>query len=162
MSRFRLYSTMDAIGSPVTPTVAPDDLVTPPETLISWDRDPIKEGSFDMQEPDGRGSVIETGDCGLVIHDLGVPTAGGTITMDTGVGRGEHLEAATVAAFKAAWLAVDTEWYLTDGYRVWLVVWQRVPRGFNAWLNQRWIRKGRFEYSYRFVFIIKSTLVDLI
>lgn len=69
----------------------------------------MKDDSFALQEPDGRGKVIETGDLGVVIHDMGVPTAGGIITIGTGVSQGEHLETATAAAFKAAWEAADTE-----------------------------------------------------
>lgn len=156
MGRFRLYST------DVPATTDPDSLITAPATLIAWDRDPVKDGSFELQDPDGRGKVIETGDLGVVIHDMGVPTAGGIITIETGVSQGEHLETATAAAFKAAWDAADTEYYLTDGYRVWRVVWQRRPRGCNLYLNQRWIRRGRFEYSYKFIFVVKATEIDLI
>jgi hypothetical protein len=156
MGRFRLYST------DVAATTAPDDLVTPPATLIAWDRDPLKDGSFDVREPEGRGEVIQTGDLGLVVHDLGVPAAGGIITVETGVAKGEHLDQATAALFKAAWETVGVDWWLTDGYRVWRVRWQRDPRGCNLFLNQRWIRRGRFEYSYRFIFLIIATEIDLI
>jgi hypothetical protein len=162
MGRFRLYSLLDTNGDAIAPTTTPDDLVTPPATLIAWDRDPVKAGSFEVQDPDGRGKVIETGDLGIVIQDIGVPTAGGIITIETGVTRGEHLEVATAGAFKAAWELEDSEYYLTDGYRVWRVVWQRKPRGCNLYLNQQWIRRGRLEYSYKFIFVIKATEVDLI
>lgn len=162
MGRFRLYSLTDTAGGDVTPTADPDSLATPPATLISWDRDPVKEGSFDVRDPEGRGEIIQTGDLGLVVHDLGVPDAGGIIAVETGVAKGEHLEQATAALFKTAWETVGAEYYLTDGYRVWRVIWQRTPRGCNLFLNQRWIRRGRFEYSYRFVFVILETVVDLI
>lgn len=148
MTRFRLYST------DIAPTTTPD-VASPAATLnIKWDHDPLKPGSLEITEPEGRGAVIPTGAGGTVIHDLGVPEGGGTITVSGDVTSGQYLLPAAVAAFRAAYRAVGTQYYLTDGYRVWRVVWSRKPAGFSSWMHQRWAEAGRVEYSYKFVFVI--------
>lgn len=146
MTRFRLYSTE------ISPTTRPDD--DGPDLNIRWDHDPLKTGGFEIAEPEGRGAVIPTGNLGTVFHDLGVPSAGGMITISGDVTGGEYLLPATVAAFRAAYHDVGQEYYLTDGHDVWLVRWSRKPAGFHVWKHQFWAEHGRLEYSYRFVFVI--------
>ena len=146
-TRFRLYST------DVAATLTPSSLGTPPATLIVWDHDPIENGIAE-KEPDGRGAVIETGALGTVFHDLGVPDAGGTLTIAGNATDGEWLTPATVSAFRAAYRTVNAEWYLTDGIRCWKVRWRRKPAGLQVWMNQFWAEHGKVEYSYEFTFLI--------
>ena len=146
-TRFRLYST------DVAATLTPSSLGTPPATLIVWDHDPIESGIAE-EEPDGRGAVIKTGALGTVFHDLGVPNAGGTLTIAGNATDGEWLTPTTVAAFRAAYRTVNAEWYLTDGIRCWKVRWRRKPAGLQVWMNQFWAEHGKVEYSYEFTFLI--------
>jgi hypothetical protein len=147
-TRFRLYST------DIQPTLTPDLADPAPALNIAWDRDPIENG---IQEtpPEGRGSVIETGDNGIVVHDFGVPDGGGTLAIQGNAQPdGEFLTPETVALFRAAYKAADVEYFLTDGIRCWRVRWSRKPAGFNVWMNQFWAQHGVYEYSYEFVFIV--------
>ena len=144
-TRFRLYST------DVTATLTPD--AANPTTCIAWDHDPITSG-IGEEEPDGRGAVIATGNLGTVIHDLGVPDAGGTLTISGNATDGEWLTPATVAAFRSAYTTVNVEWFLTDGIRCWKVRWRRKPAGFKVWMNQFWAEHGKPEYSYEFAFVV--------
>lgn len=149
-TRFRLYST------DIAPTLTPDLADPAPSLNIAWDHDPIESG---IQEapPEGRGSIIETGDNGIVVHDFGVPDGGGTLTIQGNAQPdGEYLTPETVALFRAAYKAADVEYFLTDGIRCWRVRWSRKPAGFNVWMNQFWAQHGVYEYSYEFVFIVMS------
>ncbi len=160
-TRFRLYST------DVDPTLTPDLYGTEeppaepsavPAVLIRWDHDPI-EGGIQEAPPEGRGSVIETGDNGIVVQDFGVPDGGGTLTIQGNAQPdGEFLTPETVALFRAAYKAADVEYYLTDGVRCWRVRWSRKPAGFNVWMSQFWAEHGVIEYSYEFVFIVMEEI----
>lgn len=152
-TRFRLYS-ID-----IDPTLTPDTAVPAPATLIAWDHDPIENG-IDEAEPDGRGSITETGSCGTVFQDFGVPEAGGTLTVAGDASEGEWLTPETVASFRAAYRAVNTEYYFTDGIRCWKVRWQRKPAGFHVWMNQFWAEHGVKDYSYEFVFVVVKLVIE--
>jgi len=149
-TRFRLYSTDAA------PTLTPD--TAEPAVNIVWDHDPIESG-IGEQEPEGRGAVIATGAGGTVFHDMGVPEAGGTLTITGNAADGEWLTPATVAAFRAAYAVPNTEWFLTDGVRCWRVRWSRKPAGFNVWMNQFWAQHGKIEYSYEFTFVVVRQVI---
>lgn len=144
-TRFRLYST------DIAPTLTPD--AASPALNIKWDHDPISSGIAE-EEPAARGAVIPTGALGTVFHDLGVPEAGGTLTISANAADGEWLTPATAAAFRAAYKAAGTEYFFTDGVRCWRVRWQRQPAGFKLWMDQFWAEHGVREYSYEFVFVV--------
>lgn len=151
-TRFRLYST-DAAAS-----LTPSSLETPPATLIAWTHDPLRT-SIVEGEPDGRGSVIATGNLGTVFHDMGVPDSGGTLTIAGNATDGEWLTPAVVASFRIAYRAVNTEWFLTDGIRCWKVRWRRQPAGFQVWMDQLWAEHGKVEYSYEFTFVVVEQVI---
>ena len=151
-TRFRLYST------DVAATLTPSSLGTPPATLISWTHDPIRAGITE-EEPDGRGAVIATGNLGTVFHDLGVPDAGGTLTISGNATDGEWLTPAVVASFRVAYKVAGAEWYLTDGIRCWKVRWRRQPAGFKVWMDQFWAEHGKAEYSYEFTFVVVEQMI---
>lgn len=146
-TRFRLYST------DIAPTLAPDFAGPSPELNIAWDHDPI-EGGIQETPPEGRGSVIETGNLGTVFHDLGVPVAGGTLAVVGNASDGEWLTPETIAMFRTAYHVADAEYFFTDGIRCWRVRWQRRPAGFRVWMNQFWAQYGKVEYSYEFTFLV--------
>lgn len=152
-TRFRLYST------DVDPTLTPSSLETPPETLIEWDHDPIKSQGLTYDPPEGRGAVIRTGNNSVVIHDLGIPDSGGTLTVSGNVDDGEYLLPATITALLATEAVVGGQWYFTDGNSSWKVRWSRRPRGLRAWANQFWLEHGREEYSYEFTFIVEEQVL---
>lgn len=153
-TRFRLYST------DIDPTLTPDTADPAPALNLAWDHDPIENG---IQEtpPEGRGSIIQTGDLGIVVHDLGVPDGGGTLTIKGNAQPdGEFLSAATVALFRAAYKVAKAEYFVTDGVHCWRVMWSRKPAGFNVWMNQYWAEQGVIEYSYEFVFIVIKAEIE--
>lgn len=147
-TRFRLYSV------DIDPTLTPDVATPAPAVNIAWDHDPLESG-IKEEEPEGRSSMTETGGNGVVFQDFGVPEAGGTLTISGNAQPdGEWLTPATVVLFRAAYRAVNTEYFLTDGVRCWRVRWSRNPAGFGVWMNQFWAEHGKREYSYEFVFVV--------
>lgn len=135
--RFVLYSTDRAAS------LTPLTLDPAPATLIDLGEDPIF-GDFDPNAgAKGRGTRIATLG-GAVDQDFGSFVADGRIRLSV---QNAPIAAATIAALEAAFEAVDTEYYFTQGVDCWKVKFVK-PDGFKAWRNLFWKSKSEDVFSY--------------
>lgn len=119
LSKFVIFST--ELG----PMLDPQTSSTAPASLIVFDRDPIATGKYDPYAGSiMRGSVIPTLG-GVVVQDFG------TQVMDQRIVFSDEaaISKATVDSLIALEAETSGEYYFTDGYDCWKVMFSR-PQGF--------------------------------
>lgn len=114
-SKVALYSTdIDPTLEPWAETWAP-----PPALLIRWDWD-LDAESYRSPRKIRRGSVMRTGG-GNHVQDMGFVISDGRITASGDIPSGTWIYQATADAIQAAYEDILTEYYFTDGHKVWRV-----------------------------------------
>lgn len=142
VAEFAFYST------DIDPTVDPQSADPVPATLVVLDQPPI---FGEYEEPGGtrvRGSVHPTLG-GVQVQDFGAVVTDGRIR----IAESDALEPDTVAALQALNASAGTDYYFTDGFSVWKVMFSR-PNGFTAFKNLFWAQHGKQIYSYEINLVV--------
>lgn len=145
--KFCLYST--DIAATLTPTEADPA----PATLVELDQDPTLSGEYDPEAGQaGRGSVIPTAG-GAVFQEFPSRVSDQRIAFsDT-----DALEADTVTALRSLFNA-GGEWFFTDGYNCWRVMWLR-PDGLKLRRNLLWSFHGEARWSYEITLVPTELMI---
>lgn len=139
---FAFYSTE------IDPTTDPQSANPAPATLAVFDQPPI---FGEYEEPGGtrvRGSVHPTLG-GVQVQDFGTYVTDGRIR----IAESDALEAAGVAVIQTLNESAGTQYYFTDGFSVWRVLFSR-PNGFTAFKNLFWAQHNKLIYSYEINLVI--------
>jgi hypothetical protein len=141
-SKFVIFST--ELG----PMLDPQNEITKPTTMVVLDRDPIATGKYDPYAGSiMRGSVIPTLG-GVVVQDFGVQIKDQRIVFSDEAA----ISKTTVDDLITLEATTSGEYYFTDGYDCWLVMFSR-PQGFIYRRNliSSYFNVARFDYEISLV-----------